>query len=158
VKYSISLSDFYFLNPELNSNCTNLWANASYCILPVGDISTYAGYGGAATTTIPGPTGTVFNYSTLPTATWPSAIVPSATATGYPLANNTRKDCVTYYNNDNQTCLYLSILYNIALTDFVLWNPSTGNTTTLNTDGWDGCTMVAGKRYCAQLNTSEDCK
>lgn len=25
-KNSISLSDFYFLNPELNANCTNLWA------------------------------------------------------------------------------------------------------------------------------------
>jgi hypothetical protein len=29
IKNSISLSDFYFLNPEVNSNCTNLWASKS---------------------------------------------------------------------------------------------------------------------------------
>lgn len=27
----ISLNDFLFLNPELDSNCTNLYLNYSYC-------------------------------------------------------------------------------------------------------------------------------
>lgn len=27
----IALSDFYFLNPEINPNCTNMWSNYSYC-------------------------------------------------------------------------------------------------------------------------------
>jgi hypothetical protein len=104
------------------------------------------------------PTGAIVNYTDLATATWPAAITPSATATGYPLANGTRKDCVTYYNNDNQTCLYVSILYDIPLTSFVLYNPAAGNATTLENSGWDGCTMLAGQGYCAQLSTPDDSK
>lgn len=43
MKYSISLEDFVFLNPSINSNCTNLLLGISYCVEPVGDskISTY---------------------------------------------------------------------------------------------------------------------
>lgn len=37
VKYAISLKDFLFLNPNLNNNCTNLFASESYCIQAVGD-------------------------------------------------------------------------------------------------------------------------
>lgn len=37
VRFGISLSDFLFLNPALNTNCTNLFAYESYCIQPVGD-------------------------------------------------------------------------------------------------------------------------
>jgi hypothetical protein len=35
--FGISLDDFRFLNPDINDNCTNLFAYESYCILPVGD-------------------------------------------------------------------------------------------------------------------------
>ncbi|KAL4872891.1 hypothetical protein BDV12DRAFT_192829 [Aspergillus spectabilis] len=45
VMMGISLSDFYFLNPEVNSpNCTNLLTGYAYCVQAVGDISTYPGY------------------------------------------------------------------------------------------------------------------
>ena len=45
VQQSISLKDFYFLNPEINStDCSNLLLGYSYCVAPVGDISTYPGY------------------------------------------------------------------------------------------------------------------
>lgn len=37
VKYGISMSDFIFLNPSINENCTNLYINESYCVQPVGD-------------------------------------------------------------------------------------------------------------------------
>jgi hypothetical protein len=36
VAQGISLSDFYFLNPGINENCTNLLAGVSYCVQPVG--------------------------------------------------------------------------------------------------------------------------
>lgn len=46
IQEGISLPDFYFLNPEINStNCDNLLLGESYCVAPVGDISTYPGYG-----------------------------------------------------------------------------------------------------------------
>jgi len=37
LKYAISLSDFSFLNPAINENCTNLFAEESYCVQAVGD-------------------------------------------------------------------------------------------------------------------------
>jgi LysM repeat protein len=49
VREGISLPDFYFLNKGVNSDCTNLFAEESYCVLPVGDIADYPGYGGTTT-------------------------------------------------------------------------------------------------------------
>ena len=40
----IALADFYFLNPQVDDKCTNLWLHASYCVKAVGDITTYNGY------------------------------------------------------------------------------------------------------------------
>lgn len=37
VRFEISLEDFFFLNPSLYQNCTNLFAYESYCIQAVGD-------------------------------------------------------------------------------------------------------------------------
>lgn len=37
IKFGISLSDFIFLNPVINANCTNLFAYESYCVESVGD-------------------------------------------------------------------------------------------------------------------------
>jgi hypothetical protein len=37
LKFAISLDDFLFLNPGINVNCTNLFAEESYCVQPVGD-------------------------------------------------------------------------------------------------------------------------
>ncbi|KAK2072069.1 hypothetical protein P8C59_006446 [Phyllachora maydis] len=45
LRFAISLSDFLFLNPGVRSNCTNLFAGESYCVEPVGDISSYPDYG-----------------------------------------------------------------------------------------------------------------
>lgn len=46
-KMGISLTDFYFLNPRVNStSCDNLAPGESYCVKAVGDVNTYPGYGG----------------------------------------------------------------------------------------------------------------
>jgi len=37
IKFGISLDDFVFLNPVINANCTNLFAEESYCVQAVGD-------------------------------------------------------------------------------------------------------------------------
>ncbi|PKX95127.1 uncharacterized protein P174DRAFT_429545 [Aspergillus novofumigatus IBT 16806] len=42
----ISLSDFYFLNPEMGANCTNILLGIAYCVEAVTDISLYAKYTG----------------------------------------------------------------------------------------------------------------
>lgn len=42
---AISLSDFFFLNLEINSTSwDNLWVGYSYCVRSVGDVRTYPGY------------------------------------------------------------------------------------------------------------------
>jgi len=37
MRYAISLADFLFLNQDVNANCTNLLAQYSYCVKPIGD-------------------------------------------------------------------------------------------------------------------------
>ena len=37
IKFGIALNDFAYLNPAINENCTNLFADESYCIQAVGD-------------------------------------------------------------------------------------------------------------------------
>lgn len=44
IHQNIALKDFYFLNPKINANCTNLLLGLAYCVQAVGDISTYSGY------------------------------------------------------------------------------------------------------------------
>jgi hypothetical protein len=50
LKFNIPLKDFLFLDPKLNADCNNLWLDYSYCVAPVGETSTYPGYGGATST------------------------------------------------------------------------------------------------------------
>lgn len=46
IAMGISLTDFYFLNPEVNATtCANLELGESYCVKAVGNIASYPGYG-----------------------------------------------------------------------------------------------------------------
>ncbi|KAF7339153.1 hypothetical protein MVEN_01992400 [Mycena venus] len=127
---SVTLQDFVTLNPELNSDCTNLWANYWYCVAAFPPLNA-----GGPTTTIPAGTG-VFSMGTvsLPSAT-PEA--PFAFPTGYlpappNLANGSiETGCDWYYTvaaGDNctgvQTTYDLSLPwpYNISTPDFTFWN------------------------------------
>ncbi|KAL9029149.1 MAG: hypothetical protein Q9196_002579, partial [Gyalolechia fulgens] len=95
IKFHITMDDFIFLNPAINSNCTNLFADESYCVQALGDINTYSGRAGYSTPTTQGPvTG---KYSDLPDATY---ISPTATSTSKPFANGTRTDCNNYFDGD----------------------------------------------------------
>jgi hypothetical protein len=117
----ITLQEFYFLNPSINSNCTNLLFDISYCIQAVGDVSTYSGYVTTATRCTAetcytdGPTFTpappriwTVNADGVPmpapvkkTATktkTKSSTAPASTWTPLPLANGTygRDKCANY--------------------------------------------------------------
>jgi hypothetical protein len=89
MKYSISLDDFIFFNPMIWKNCTNLWANISYCVAPMGHISDYPGYGESETSFSINPdtriTTSLPYYD--PWAEESDAII-------IPLANDTRTDCL----------------------------------------------------------------
>ncbi|KAL2843408.1 hypothetical protein BJX68DRAFT_257450 [Aspergillus pseudodeflectus] len=96
MKNAIVINDFYFLNPGIDKNCTNLRPHYNYCVYPVGNIETYPGY---AATSLP-------------------------IATTLPLANGTRKDCKVYEDSKRGEipCDWLRGVK--SLLNFEDWNPS----------------------------------
>lgn len=134
IKYGISLDDFLFLNPSVNANCTNLWADTSYCVEAVGDIETYSGMPAYVTATA-----TYVSLAGDPATTWPSInyTTPSATAlaTSLPLATDTRSDCWQYFNGTKyigrissgsyltSDCDLAAHVFDVTLEDLGVWNP-----------------------------------
>ncbi|KAB5578705.1 hypothetical protein GE09DRAFT_1090733 [Coniochaeta sp. 2T2.1] len=149
IAFSITLSDFFFLNPEVYTNCTNLLLGVAYCVFPVGNIATYSGY-------IPPPTMPI----TVPPATFSSVNTANPSSTVYanpgyvfqqlPKASGTTQGCVSYANfNDNTTdaslnsCSYIAYAYGVALSDLLSWNPSLSKDAT-------ACALQRGFSYCVQ--------
>ncbi|UKZ93577.1 uncharacterized protein TrAFT101_008487 [Trichoderma asperellum] len=142
LKFSLTLSDFYFLNPQVDSRCSNLWANTSYCVKPVGNIETYSGYTitTAATTFTRPETATDFVPS------------PVRTATLQPKASGTISDCYEYENAFDATsklknlsaansCCSWAQYANVTVEQLLEWNPSLSGS---------NCVLQAGKSYCLQ--------
>ncbi|GFP55620.1 LysM domain-containing protein ARB_00327 [Trichoderma asperellum] len=139
---SLTLSDFYFLNPQVDSSCSNLWANTSYCVKPVGNIETYSGY---KTTTA----ATTFTRPVTATDFVPS---PVQTATLQPKASGTIRDCYVYENAFDATsklknlsaansCCIWAQYANVTVEQLLEWNPSLSGS---------NCVLQAGKSYCIQ--------
>jgi len=149
MRYGISLEDFVFLNPSINSNCTNLLLGISYCVEPVGDINTYPGRPGYYT---PGPTGLPFTKVTFAPAstTW----TPQFNRT--PLSPGTRDDCYSYFDgsqmqtnisgtNFRHQCDLAASVYDVTLEELLTWNPELGtNASTTN------CSFKKSVRYCGR--------
>ncbi|KAL4943095.1 hypothetical protein BDV06DRAFT_234966 [Aspergillus oleicola] len=147
VQFSLSLEDFYFLNPEVDANCTNLWIGKAYCIAPVGTITSYFGY----PVTMP--------FISITSATFPSVTITMSTpTTGYvatssvmPTASGMLSNCTDYRNYDStnnlNNCRYIAFAEGIALSDFLDWNPSLQST---------DCVLEAGYSYCVG-NGSDPC-
>ncbi|CAO2650794.1 Nn.00g020860.m01.CDS01 [Neocucurbitaria sp. VM-36] len=151
IKYGISLSDFVFLNPSINSNCTNLLLDISYCVEPVGDINTYPGRPGYHT---PGPTGLPFTKVTF---TPTSAASATPTSTRLPFATDTRDDCYRYFDGSQMQmdisgtsfrhqCDLAAAVYEVTLEELLTWNPDLGNDTAAA-----NCIFQPGVRYCGRF-------
>ncbi|KFA55940.1 hypothetical protein S40293_08856 [Stachybotrys chartarum IBT 40293] len=79
----ISLSDLYFLNPQINSTtCHNLLAGYSYCVQAVGDIATYPGYNGR-------PTNPCVGSNELPEMSCYATTYETASPWSFPAVNTT---------------------------------------------------------------------
>lgn len=170
IKFSISLSDFYFLNPEVNANCTNLWLKTSYCVAPVGSISTYPGYGPTTTSTA---AFTPMVGTPIPVRNLTSS--NSTNAVYVPIANGTRTDCWSYFwvnstaltqiasalnasSLSSMSCWDVARSSNLDRQQFILWNPSLAQNQTdfesnaTTTGAFDyQCTLAASQSYCVQL-------
>jgi hypothetical protein len=149
LKFSLSLSDFYFLNPQVDSSCSNLWADTSYCVKAVGDIETYSGY----------PTSTGATTFTRPTTSTEFMPSPVQTEPLQPTASGTLGDCYTYENAFDATsqlenltvansCFSWAHFANVTVEQLVEWNPSLAAS---------NCVLQAGKSYCLQ-KTQTPCK
>lgn len=122
VKYGISLADFYFLNPQVDSNCINLWLNTSYCVAPIGNIATYSGY------SVSTP---LYTFTKPPKTTATPTPVPLPTLN--PRAPGTISDCDIYDNpffaNTTNAMTYNSYnnwaqIAGVTIQDLISWNPS----------------------------------
>ncbi|GKZ21588.1 hypothetical protein AbraCBS73388_007489 [Aspergillus brasiliensis] len=150
VRFSLALSDFYFLNPEIDANCTNLELGEAYCVAPVGPLTTYSGY----------PVTTPFIVIT--SATFPSvntAIPTASSHPGYvatssllPTASGTVADCTTYRNYDDTNglndCSYIAAAEGVTTDELLAWNPSLPAT---------NCVFQSGNSYCVyRTNATPD--
>ncbi|KAF7853632.1 hypothetical protein EAF04_010623 [Stromatinia cepivora] len=171
IAMGISITDFYFLNPMVNSTCGNLWTDTYYCVEAVGNIATYSGYGGTSTTKNPcsqikAPASCfVTTYATTTPFTWPavgnitttaSALSPNLIPTSnLPLAPGTSGSCGQYaryfFSKFNiNTCGAIAHFYDLNVADFVAWNPSL----TWNANKATSCVLRPGYRYCVAGTTT----
>lgn len=181
-QYSIDLTDFIFLNPEVWPNCTNLYLNSYYCVEAVGYISTYPGYLTTSTTSALNQT----SATSLPSSNGNPLTNFTTSAQLIPLANGTRFDCANYVwfdstaGNPGADCWNLAFSYGQTAEELVLWNPSLANNNASDSSaisvpsGTDlvgaasaatsvstsnnvynyPCTLSANSSYCVNLATS----
>ncbi|KAL1880755.1 hypothetical protein Daus18300_001369 [Diaporthe australafricana] len=162
LQFSISFADLQFLNPMLWDNCTNLWLETSYCVAPVGDITSYPGYPSAS------PPFTIIPQASTPITFVDPFADDNSTETGediiIPLAIDTRTDCWDYmwWNESLGTpmsCWDLAASADITSEMFILWNPSLdqnnitddssdSNSTATPTTYDYPCTISASSSYC----------
>ncbi|KAH7186250.1 uncharacterized protein B0J16DRAFT_320994 [Fusarium flagelliforme] len=172
------MDHFLVVNPQVWKNCTNLWLDYSYCVKPVGAITTYPGYGGTAA---PSATSRPFKKTESTDQSDHNSTTDTldrfhSTVDIIPIANGTRLDCQHYWwlDNSNETtlsnCYLLSRIYSIEFEDFILWNPSladtdTGDTTlgdaasitetvTDRNDFTNSCTISTSVSYCVSLSSA----
>ncbi|KAF2009038.1 carbohydrate-binding module family 50 protein [Aaosphaeria arxii CBS 175.79] len=138
--FSISLDDFYFLNPQVDMECSNLWQNTSYCVRPVGNVATYSGYPTRAPGTVfPKPTPT-------PASAAPPIVLPPLSAKA-----DTIEGCEKYMNAFSKSiykffgdveinaCDIWAIQAGVTVEDLVAWNPSLSA---------ENCVLQSDKSYC----------
>ncbi|KAF2856399.1 carbohydrate-binding module family 50 protein [Plenodomus tracheiphilus IPT5] len=131
MRYGVSLEDFVFLNPSINSNCTNLLLGISYCVEPVGDINTYSGRPGFHTA---GPTGLPFTKVTF----------AAASTTWTPQVTRMQTDVSgTFFRHQ---CDLATSVYDVTLKELLLWNPDLGTDISITS-----CSFTPGLRYCGRF-------
>lgn len=163
ISQSISLRDFYFLNPELNAECTNLLLGLAYCVKAVGQISTYSGYPSSSQAY----SLTSISFSTT-TSSLSAVPVRTTLLASLPTASGTSPDCKAYVNyvpvpslpdqsqsndisvitNLINSCDYIVSAWDVDISDFLSWNPSLSEGTS--------CALAPNYKYCALNTTSSN--
>ncbi|KAK1144611.1 hypothetical protein N8T08_004914 [Aspergillus melleus] len=155
LKYSISLNNFLFLNKGVNKNCTNLFANESYCVSPLDSINDYPGAPGY---TDPSASYSDIPYSSYPTAAYTPPINANVTKL-LPISPGNRKDCHIYIASPElqidvsgtfyaSSCEAVAEAAGKAVEELEQWNSS------ISANGT--CTFSPSYRYCMNPNRPTD--
>lgn len=106
----ISLSDFYKMNPSVNSDCSGLYLGTYYCIATP-DLPNYID--GVTTTSSSTPT---------------TSGVGNGVVTPTPTQSGMTKSCKTFHKVvSGDTCYDIAVAASITLDDFYSWNPAVGS-------------------------------
>ncbi|KAM7198731.1 LysM domain containing protein [Naviculisporaceae sp. PSN 640] len=103
-QYNIPLAQFYAWNPDVGSNCNNLWLDEYVCVRTVGYVA---------------PTSTTSSARTTTTSTGIATPTPHRT-----LPNNCDRFHFVVQGN---LCPGIAAQYNIPLAQFYAWNPDVGS-------------------------------
>jgi len=149
---SISLTDFYFLNPKIDENCTNLELGEAYCVKAVGSITSYPNY--TLTGVLPievTPVSFQSVNTAIPTPTNSPGYVYSPPAQ-FPTAPGTIAGCYKYENPSNYTTLCRDIATDNSVTvaELAEWNPSLENNIA-------NCTLTQTYSYCVMKFENSTC-
>ncbi|KAJ6484664.1 hypothetical protein C8R45DRAFT_829713, partial [Mycena sanguinolenta] len=142
LRYSVTLDDLYFMNPEINGNCTNLLAGFYYCVEPYPAFSTVTTTAIATTGTNYTTGGSMFTY---PISSYTSTeTYQTLTAAGVPAPTNvapgtrTAAYCADYHTAvAGDTCTSIAAAQGISSADFLALNP-----------GLTCAGLLAGVAYC----------
>ncbi|KAJ7864947.1 hypothetical protein B0H14DRAFT_3862329 [Mycena olivaceomarginata] len=119
-KFGLSSQQFFALNPELFTDCTNLVLGAAYCVSPPPAAAI------PTSTTTTGPTSSA--------TTTTSAAAPSQT-----IAAGSWTNCTNYYQvQSGGNCPMIEAMFAISQSDFLKWNPEIKG----------DCSNLDIQRYC----------
>ncbi|KAL2812859.1 hypothetical protein BJX63DRAFT_432363 [Aspergillus granulosus] len=158
------IPDFYFLNPGINANCTNLLLGLAYCVQPVGDIAMYT----SNTTTPLGYTLTSIMFSIMLIEPLPSTQPTIEPPAPFPSAPGTLEDClypvqrlplslitdqsqlqeISFFTPRINTCESVAAVYGVDPDHFLIWNPSFVSL--------EECELQENYTYCASNGTFPD--
>ena len=173
---SIPLQDFYFLNLEIDANCSNLILGHAYCVAPVGSIYNYPNYTGAGgngaslcasalapsscfgqVTSLPTASyiGGNVSITAVPKGTQPPNVTPTiASSTLLPTALGTISGCAQYrnYQATNQTLTTNNTMtVNSCNYLSILYGVGISDLETWNPSlSQQSCVLQVGFSYCVQ--------
>ncbi|KAF9480726.1 hypothetical protein BDN70DRAFT_992517 [Pholiota conissans] len=142
---SITLDDFLTLNPEVNQNCTNLWADYYYCVAPFPPLT--------ATSVAPPLTANATSFrffsSALPTpVTTSEAFDPYPSVTPAPVPTNLAPGslqfgCNFYFDVTSiDNCTSVEDLFGLTEAQFKAYNPEATKDCPTLTSGEAVCVLV----------------
>jgi LysM repeat protein len=104
MNFTLTFDDLRAMNPQINEECTNLWANASYCVATV-----------QGSTAIPVP---VTSATTFKPTSLPGTVAPSA-----PTQSGASAACYKWYTTvDGDYCYLVYTKFGISFDQLRQWN------------------------------------